>query len=377
MVNRQQCIIVVGMHRSGTSLAAAILEQLGVYFGQELLSPMQEVNEKGFWEHRRVVDAHERLLHALGRKWYSVTPMPPHWQASEAAYECRQSIRQLTVDEFSAVPLWGVKDPRICLFLPLWKEVLDELGIIPHFLVVMRNPMEVALSLARRDGLYPVHSLALTEFYMFNALSFLSDKGYSTSLYVDLLSDWRHCMNRAATDFSLVWPNAFESLGYDAGGVIDRRLRHQSVDAIPVDGLSPLLSSLSSWPQIQFLKDAERVSLVSFLESSIPLWEKQHLSCMHAQSIVAKRDKELLELQQVLDSLGEQHSFAQNIVAERDKQLTEIQRRLDSLGEQHSFAQSMVAERDKQLMEMQHRLEKIHHHWLVTMAERVGIEVDK
>jgi hypothetical protein len=372
------------MHRSGTSLAAAILEQLGVYFGNDLLSPMQEVNEKGFWEHHGVVETHQQLLDALGRKWYSVTPMPPSWQDSAAAGKCRDRIRQLTVEEFSAAPLWGVKDPRICLFLPLWKEVLDELGITTRFLLVMRNPLEIMLSLARRDGLYPVHSLALTEFYLFNALSALSETAYSTSQYVDLLSDWRNCMKRVAEDFSLVWPNAVDSLGDDAGGIIDPRLRHQRVDTVPSEGLAALFSLLPSWPKIQFLKDTERTLLARFLDSSVAIWEKQHSSYVHAQKIVSTRDSQLMELQQqsnelqgILDNLEEQNTISQRTVATREKQLIELQQKLNSLGEQHSFAQKIVAERDGQLTALRQRLSQIDHHWLVRIAARIGIEVNK
>ena len=58
----RRVLLVLGMHRSGTSALAGALRILGVYFGDQFLEPQKSINERGFWEHREIVDLHERLL---------------------------------------------------------------------------------------------------------------------------------------------------------------------------------------------------------------------------------------------------------------------------------------------------------------------------
>ncbi len=78
-------VIVLGMHRSGTSALAGMLSMLGVQFGDSLMAPQAD-NSKGFWEHRDIVGLNDRILAAFDSSWDDVRPIPgqslPHraWQ---------------------------------------------------------------------------------------------------------------------------------------------------------------------------------------------------------------------------------------------------------------------------------------------------------
>ena len=82
---RSRAILVLGMHRSGTSAITRVLNLLGVELGAHLMPAAAGNNEGGFWEHMRVVEIHEALLHALGRSWHDLRPLPSEWMRSEAA----------------------------------------------------------------------------------------------------------------------------------------------------------------------------------------------------------------------------------------------------------------------------------------------------
>ncbi len=144
-------VVVLGMHRSGTSALAGMLAIMGVQFGKSLLPPNAD-NPKGFWEHEGVVDLNDRILAALGSSWDDVRPLPDCWWTDERVTPFSAEIVRVLRREFGSARLWGIKEPRISRLLPLWCDILDELGCHACFVLIHRHPLEVAHSLTRRDG---------------------------------------------------------------------------------------------------------------------------------------------------------------------------------------------------------------------------------
>ncbi|MFC6352099.1 MULTISPECIES: glycosyltransferase [Stenotrophomonas] len=143
-------LLVLGMHRSGTSAVTGALALRGVFLGRDLMAPGPD-NPKGFWEHVGVVDIHERLLDALGRSWDDPRTLPDGWLETPAAEAAREQLRELLLAEFGEQPLWAMKDPRLCRLLPLWLPLLAEMGIAASAVIVARDPREVASSLWARN----------------------------------------------------------------------------------------------------------------------------------------------------------------------------------------------------------------------------------
>ena len=152
-----QGIVVLGMHRSGTSATTHLLGELGCEFGGELLAGRED-NPDGYFEHKDVVETHNDFLRAVGRAWDDPRP----WQGeleSEAAAEARQHLAEIFERDFASRKLWVLKDPRLCRLLPLWSEILDRADV--RFAVVHRHPLAVARSLERRDGMHRSRALML------------------------------------------------------------------------------------------------------------------------------------------------------------------------------------------------------------------------
>ena len=147
-------LLVAGMHRSGTSALAGALNLLGIPLGSRLLEPGPD-NPKGYWEHRDIVVVHERLLAALGSRWDDVRALPDGWLSSEPARRAAAAITEIIERDFAGIPVWAVKDPRLCRVLPLWFGVLDKLGIQPTVLFMVRDPGEVSASIAARNHWAP------------------------------------------------------------------------------------------------------------------------------------------------------------------------------------------------------------------------------
>ena len=147
----QTCILVLGMHRSGTSATAGALELCGVALGSELLAPGDD-NPKGYFEHERAVGIDERLLAALGSGWADVRPLPTGWQDGPAAREAIEEVDALLASDFVDTPLFALKDPRMCRLLPAWLPALSGRGVRVVALFVARDPVEVAASIEARNG---------------------------------------------------------------------------------------------------------------------------------------------------------------------------------------------------------------------------------
>ncbi len=146
-------LMVVGMHRSGTSSVSGLYRCLGADLGTSLMPPAPD-NPKGFFENSRIVFAHDALLAALNRAWNSVVPPGPGWEISEDAFQAGQYLKFVLANECAAdTPVWLVKDPRVCLLMPLWHQIATELGRTLKTVVVFRHPEEIAASLHARENI--------------------------------------------------------------------------------------------------------------------------------------------------------------------------------------------------------------------------------
>ncbi|MGH8214746.1 MAG: sulfotransferase [Rhodanobacteraceae bacterium] len=223
-----EAILVVGMHRSGTSAATRVLNLLGVELGGSLLSPGPG-NRLGHWEHREVVAIHEELLRGLDMSWDDTRALPSAWMASAAADTARERIAALVTQEFAGSRLWAVKDPRLCRFLPLWIEVIVGSGVDLRVLFVVRHPAAVAGSLKARDGLDAAGThLRWLEHFVEAELA-TRDLSRAIVLYDDLLSDWRSTMERLAARFGLRWPRSFVGASPEIEAFLSAGERHNLI----------------------------------------------------------------------------------------------------------------------------------------------------
>jgi len=147
----KKAVLILGMHRSGTSAVAGTLSRLGVDFGHNLM-PATLDNEKGYFENMAVFKVNDAILASLGASWDSVLSLPSQWWRSDELDPFKRQIREIIHREFNAGGVFAVKDPRLSRLFPLWQEVLDGLSIEYQFIFPVRNPFEVALSLVKRNN---------------------------------------------------------------------------------------------------------------------------------------------------------------------------------------------------------------------------------
>lgn len=144
-------IFVLGMGRSGTSALTGMLTRMGYAAGTSLM-PAAPSNPKGFWENSRLMELHDQFLAAHGSNWNDLRVPLDAWWSDDAAVVFRNAAREVFAKQLQGHERIVIKDPRLNRILPLWFPLLDELGIGTSFVHIIRNPVEVAMSLARRDG---------------------------------------------------------------------------------------------------------------------------------------------------------------------------------------------------------------------------------
>src|SRR5262249_29151214 len=111
-------VCIAGMHRSGTSMIAQLLNLCGLYLGEEKDLMLKAAdNPEGFWENLHFVDINEKILDALQGGWDIPPAVTPSWESSALFDQFRHEAAQLIKAMENHTP-WGWKDPCNSLTLP-------------------------------------------------------------------------------------------------------------------------------------------------------------------------------------------------------------------------------------------------------------------
>lgn len=157
MPDNKKMILILGAHRSGTSLCAAAIECLGA----ELCVVDQYANEensKGFFEHPDIVDFNDRLLAHLGGSWDNPLFVGDDALAHTSIASWETEATELLLNIFAEVSVAAIKDPRICQLLGFWMPVFAKAGYAEsdiHLVHTLRDPAHVAQSQQTRAQANP------------------------------------------------------------------------------------------------------------------------------------------------------------------------------------------------------------------------------
>ena len=163
----QRGVVVTGMHRSGTSALTRVINLLGIPLADRSDLWLElPGNNAGYWESASLAQLNERLLGRLKATWWCPPPPGQESRLSREAGLVAEARRMFC--DLHPTRRWVWKDPRTSLTLPFWRAVLSDsfVGVL-----ALRRPLEVAASLAQRDGLPLAWSLALWERYTRSALT--------------------------------------------------------------------------------------------------------------------------------------------------------------------------------------------------------------
>jgi hypothetical protein len=267
-------VVVLGMHRSGTSLITRSLQVLGASLGDRLMPPADGVNAKGFFEDIDINALNIALMAELGSAWQAIAPIAP--AAFERLYRDGWVEKALDIIRAKASDgrVFGFKDPRTAQLLPFWLEVFRVGGFEVKYLLALRNPASVADSLVSRDKMPRERSYYLWLEHTLNSLTRTADSAPALVDYDDFFGDADQVLEQMAAALGL----AVDAAERDAfkSEFIDDTLRHtvhSDADLSADPSCPPLVVEL-----YRGLKDAARDCVLvdsPQLRASIARWNAE------------------------------------------------------------------------------------------------------
>jgi hypothetical protein len=200
----KKAILVLGMHRSGTSLLTRILSLLGAQPPRNLL-PHTSENPGGYWESESVMKLNNELLSASGNNWKTYFPIREFWFDELLSGRLHNLATDILHQEFGEAELIVLKCPRICRLVPFWEAVLRDAGYDIATVMILRDPEDVFRSLAARSArpefrpaaiTQPEHSALLWLRYVLDAEYYSRKLKRATIGYTEIVSDWNKIAER-------------------------------------------------------------------------------------------------------------------------------------------------------------------------------------
>jgi GT2 family glycosyltransferase len=317
-LKRQKMVVVLGMHRSGTSAIAGLLAQLGANFGHNLI-PAANDNRKGFFEDADLVAFNNELLAALGVAWNSCKKIA--WSAAtldrlHAEYGDRACalLETITCD---ATGTHALKDPRISRLLPFWQQVFLRNEVDVGFLWVIRNPDAVAKSLATRNCYSPETSCALWLRYNLDILEFKSQAS------VELVDFNKVLDNEAASAIHFASTYHLKPLREDHERFLEREMSHDP--GAPGERCTSLLSTAS-----------ELQARATGLYTALLRDDQQPIDTQGAEACVASRAATLDHFSSLIDAaLAREKSWLTSQADQLKRELDELAQQNLALRDQH------------------------------------------
>ena len=355
-------VVVLGMHRSGTSAITRGLEVLGVNLGDNLY-PAAIDNPKGFWEDNDFLGINEELLAHLD---YSVDRLGLiDWQMPSTAIveSLELKAEKLVSERCKKNALWGFKDPRTARLLPFWQAVFERVGCDVRYVIATRNPISIVESLYKRSGFEGGTTFYLWLEHLIPAISGTMNAKRVVVDYDQLLENPKLQLLRVAKALGVTAPEplalfAFESEFLDVG------LRHTYFT----------MQDLERYPSVPLQVVTAYDWLVKLANDSVLLDSAETKSVFEALS------QELIFLSPTLNFIGYQEqkivTFTQTI-AEREQLIAALQAQTQDLQaqaqDQLKGAAWMTSQRDaweqsavqshQAIAALDAKLYKIRSHW--------------
>jgi GT2 family glycosyltransferase/glycosyltransferase involved in cell wall biosynthesis len=222
---RRRAIVVLGMHRSGTSALTRVINLLGADLPSNLMGA-NWANEAGYFESNDLVTIHDAVLKSAGSDWQDWRPFNPDWYSSPAAPAFKERVLGVLRHDYSQSRLFVLKDPRACRFFPFCRDVLEEFGAAPAVAIPVRNPLEVMASLRQRDG-FPLAKAALIWLrHVIDAERTTRDLPRTVVTYDALLSDWQGVIASLGAGLDVSWPRRGAAAELEIERFLATKLRH-------------------------------------------------------------------------------------------------------------------------------------------------------
>lgn len=235
-------VVVLGMHRSGTSVVTRGLQALNVSLGSNLMSPADGENEKGFWEDMDVHNLNEKLLNKLGASWDSIKSINKTDLFHADLDEERLLATKFLEEKVKNIDIFGFKDPRCSILLPFWQSIFEKLKLEVNYVIVLRNPLSVSKSLFERNEFSSEKALFLWEMYQISAIDYTNHGKRLIVEFDEILDNTKYQLERMATFLDISGPGENQTLFESyADEFVSNELRHNNCQVSDLNDSVPLV----------------------------------------------------------------------------------------------------------------------------------------
>jgi hypothetical protein len=350
---RRASVLVLGMHRSGTSALTRVISLLGADLPSNLMPARHDNNETGFWESMDIFRLNDAILESGGSHWDDWRRFNPDWIRSPAKGAFKVRALQILELSFADSYLFVLKDPRNCRLMPFWLEVLREFETEPKSLLTIRNPIEVASSLRKRDGLSTAKSHMLWLRHVLEAEYATRGLKRAFVKYDSLLNDWRGAVATLSRELEMAWPRRSATTDHEIDRFVEYRHRHHAVS----DGEISNHPEISAWVKeaysalielqahreskgalrrldavrTEFDRASDSLGAVVRSEEMVRKELEEHFSARieELQRTAAERDVQNAGLRQALAERDDQIARLNLAVREKEDQIAEYYRTLE------------------------------------------------
>ncbi len=277
-------------------MVSRLLGACGLYLGEaDDLRRSAPDNPEGHWENSSFVALNDAILAEMGGTWHLPPVLPDCWESAPGLGALVGQGVELVERHRGREP-WGWKDPRNCLTYAFWRRVVPDARVV----VCVRNPVEVARSLALRNEFSEVFGLSLWQTYMDALMRFVPEEARVVTHYESYFFDPRRELDRVA---GLLGLSVDDDVIADAVGSISRTLRHHEASGVPVE-VEECYARLCAaagpvYRAIGAAREAESAALVRDLSSRL---EDARRSAESLAADVAARDATVADLTTRLDA---------------------------------------------------------------------------
>gem|GEM_PF-2653654 len=241
----RSCVLVLGMHRSGTSALTRLLSLVGADLPKRILGAGVG-NETGHWEPEALINFHDQLLAEMNRSWYDWREIDLRTLPSSRLEAARNDLLSIVEEDYSGSGLFVVKDPRACRFASFFISTLKKESINTAPILIYRNPLGVIKSLQARSSLWRsefTETDALLLWLVHNLEAEHATRGLSRAFldYDCLLHDWRGVMQGVLDHSRIVFPKSFGEIASEAETFLSEDMRHHKFSREKLSAV-PLLS---------------------------------------------------------------------------------------------------------------------------------------
>ena len=223
-------IVVLGMHRSGTSALTRVLSILGAGLPETVMGA-SEGNDRGHWEPTRLMEYNDRLFKDLGTTWYDWTPLDLTLLSMRERTRLEDDWAEIIDQEFSNASTIVIKEPRLSRMSDAFLRAMEASNSKTVPIIPLRNPLDVIESLQARST-WPVSCDRMDASFLWLSSILQVEKAaryrpHAFIAYEDLLSQPIEALDRLMAKVELPELRAPETVREELLEFIDPDLRNQ------------------------------------------------------------------------------------------------------------------------------------------------------